>query len=170
MSCSNDNCVCQVVREIAEVQDEVTNNNGGCCTTSCERSIQQMLSPVTNNNNNGYTTIPFMLTCKGDCTPYIATGIYKDTNGATTFECVESPVLRVKEFINDGDCCARVEILQPVNAGGSPVSTEGDEVCDFFPAADFLATGICITLDLNCFCAITCLDPITPIPSSQFPA
>lgn len=175
MGCSNDNCVCQVVREIADVQDEVSNNNNDCCTTSCERSIQQLLSPETNNNSNVNTTIPFILTCKGDCSPFIASGVYRATIGASNnsyFGCVESPILRVKELLDDDECCARLEILLPVNQAGDVVVDEGDEVCDFFTGEavrNFIATGICLTVDLNCFCGITCLDPITPLPSSQFP-
>lgn len=39
-------------------------------------------------------------------------------------------------------------------------------LCDFFNGQhirNFRTTGVCITVDLNCFCAITCLDPIRPV-------
>lgn len=42
-------------------------------------------------------------------------------------------------------------------------------LCDFTSGKrikNFRASGVCITVDLNCFCAITCLDPIRPLPAS----
>ena len=45
-----------------------------------------------------------------------------------------------------------------------------EEFCDLLPrnTRDFRATGICITVDLNCFCGISCLEPITPL-RARFP-
>lgn len=175
MSCNgNSTCVCNVVRDIVSAQDEVTNNNGGCCSTSCEQSIRDLLSPSTGNNNaTGYTTIPFILYCKENCSPFISSSVYQapiGNTGNTYFGCVETPVFRAKKFVDDGDCCVILELLLPATEGGATID-RGNEVCDFFPGnsrRDFQATGICITVDLNCFCAIQCLDPITPLPASQF--
>lgn len=174
MSCyAGDNCICHVVRKIVDAQDEVANNNADCCSTSCEQSIKDLLSPTTNNNTTGNTTIPFILYCKDNCSPFISSAVYQapiSNTGNTFFGCVETPVFRAKKFVNDGDCCVILELLLPVTETGATINT-GDQVCDFFPGNSrrgFQATGICITVDLNSFNAIQCLDPITPRPSSQF--
>ena len=167
-----DECVCDVVRNIVEAQDTVVNNN--CCTTSCEQSIRQLLSPQMSNARN--TTIPFILYCK-DCEPFIGSGVFQDEigmSGNTFFGCVETPIFRAKKFVRGSDCCVKLELLLPVTQGGSapgPTGSGISDVCKFFPGRsirDFRATGICLTVDLNCFCGITCLDPITPLPVSQF--
>ncbi|TRM11278.1 spore coat protein [Lentibacillus cibarius] len=170
-------CVCNIVREIIEAQDQVTNNNDGCCTTSCEGSIQDLLRPEMNNNNNGPDTVPFILYCEGDCNPFIASGVYRDVvagTNATFFNCLQSPILRAKEFTDENECCVRLELLAPVNSAGDVTFDEGEDVCGFFSedtgerARGFIATGICITVDLNTFNGIQCLDAVTPLPSSQF--
>ncbi|MFZ3579458.1 CotY/CotZ family spore coat protein [Virgibacillus sp. DJP39] len=175
MSCKSDGdqCVCDIVREIVEAQDEVAGAaTNGCCTTSCEQSIEDLLSPVANGNGNGFTTIPFILYC--DCEPFIASGVFQAPiggSGNTAFRCVETPIFRAKKFVDEDECCVKLELLLPVTEGGSTPGGDRDEVCDFFPGnsiRDFQATGICITVDLSKFNAIACLDPVTPIPSSQF--
>ncbi|MDC3415270.1 CotY/CotZ family spore coat protein [Terrihalobacillus insolitus] len=167
-------CVCDVVREIVRAQDAVINNND-CCTASCENSIRDLLSPSQVGNVN--TTIPFILYCK-DCDPFIGSGVFQGElgeSGNTFFGCVETPIFRAKKFVEGSDCCVKLELLLPVTEGGStpgPTESGVSDVCKFFPGRsirDFQATGICLTVDLNCFCGITCLDPITPIPASQFP-
>ncbi|MDC3426176.1 CotY/CotZ family spore coat protein [Aquibacillus sp. 3ASR75-11] len=168
-------CVCDVVREIVRAQDAVTNNND-CCTTSCENSIRDLLSPSQVGNVN--TTIPFILYCK-DCDPFISSGVFQGElgeSGNTFFGCVETPIFRAKKFVEGSDCCVKLELLLPVTEGGStpgPTESGVSDVCKFFPGRSvrgFQATGICLTVDLNCFCGITCLDPISPIPASQFPS
>ncbi|SDR03384.1 CotY/CotZ family spore coat protein [Virgibacillus salinus] len=165
-----ENCVCDVISDIIAAQDEVANNGDGCCSTSCERSIDRLLSPTT-GNGNGFTTVPFILYCKGDCKPFIGTGVTQEPrDSGFDFDCVESPILRAKKFVDDEECCVKLELLEVVNPGGNPVSG-GDTVCEFFrgegvgAARNLRASGVCITVDLDCFCAITCLDPITPVPA-----
>lgn len=168
-SINGDHCVCDVVRAIVLAQDEVANDNN-CCTTGCEQSIRRLLSPVA--NGNGLTTIPFILYC--DCEPFIGTGVFQaplGSSGNTAFRCVETPIFRAKRFVNDDECCVKLELLLPVTEGGSTPGPGGDNVCDYFPGnsiRDLQATGICITVDLKKFNAIVCLDPVTPLPSSQF--
>lgn len=170
-------CVYDIVAEIIEGQDEVADNNNsnGCCHSSCEQSIKDLLSGGSNNNNNGGpTTVPFMLYCKGDCKPFFGNGIYSgNNNNGGFFNCVESPVFRAKKFVNEGSHCVRLELLLPVTADGSfPGPIAGaNPVCQYFPdcnITDFQATGVCITVDLNHFFAISCLDAVTPISASDF--
>lgn len=178
MSCNNNagsgNCVRDVVRGIVVAQNEVNNNNDGCCSTSCERSIEELLSPSTNGNMNRPTTIPFILYCKGDCDAFIGSSVYRSQIGQSgnfAFNCVETPIFRAKQFVDDSEDCVKLELLQPVTEGGSAPGDSPESVCDFFPGnsiRDFQATGLCITVDLDCFCSIACLDPVTPLPASQF--
>ncbi|WP_138415999.1 CotY/CotZ family spore coat protein [Aquibacillus sediminis] len=166
-------CVCEVVRDIVDAQDAVVNNHR--CTTSCKKSINQLLSPQADDMVN--TTIPFILYCK-DCHPFIGSGVFQGElggSGNTFLGCVETPIFRAVKFVDGSDCCVKLELLLPVTQGGStpgPTDSGVSDVCRFFPGRsirDLQSTGICLTVDLNCFCGITCLDPITPRPVSEFP-
>ncbi|WP_082235362.1 CotY/CotZ family spore coat protein [Halobacillus massiliensis] len=175
MSCGKgkgfDNCVCETVRKIVEAQNEVAGTD--CCNTGCDQSISDLLSPSSNGNRP--TTIPFALYCKGDCEPFIGSGIYSSPVNASgmSLQCVRTPIFRAKKFVDDHKCCVQLELLLPVNSEGETPdpSNKGKNICDFFPGdtiRNLQATGICLTVDLNCFCGILCLDPTTPIPSSEF--
>ncbi|WP_210364544.1 CotY/CotZ family spore coat protein [Bacillus sp. REN3] len=148
---SSDNCVCDVLREIARVQDMVEDE---CCVTSCERSIQALLGETANNNLD---TIPIILYCK--CDPFLGVGVGTATTGGnTTFDCIESFVFRVCSV--DDDCCAVLELL---DTGHDPNPSQGP--CSQFQGnvklTDLTRTGVCITVDLSCFCAVTCLPAVT---------
>lgn len=164
-------CVCDVVQNIVQAQNNVRNNS---CSTSCSQSIQQLLSPQ--SRNRVHTTIPFILYGK-DNKPFIGSGVIEEQlggSGNTFFECVETPIFRAIQFVPGSNCCVKLELLLPITEGGAtPGPTENcdSKVCNFFPGRsirDFQSTGICITVDLNCFCGITCLNPITPLPASRF--
>lgn len=179
-----DSCVCGIVREIVRAQDEVAGANAnGCCSTGCDQAIRNLLSPIAaNGNGNGPTTIPFALYCKGDCEPFIGSGVFSAPvggSGMTALRCVKTPIFRAKKFVDkDKDrekdkCCVQLELLLPITMGGSTPGPSGDgtQICDYFPGnsiRNLQATGICLTVDLNCFCGIVCLDPITPRPASEF--
>lgn len=142
-------CVCDVVRAIAEAQEDVADQH---CDVSCHRSIRNLVSPDT---GNGYDTVPFILyNKKGE--PFRGVGAGIESNGAATFSCVESFVFRVSEV---HDCCAMLELL--VFDGDSAT---GDMPCsqiDGETVGSLERTGICITVDLNCFCAISCLPAVS---------
>lgn len=174
MSCKGkglSECVCDTVRRIIKAQDEVAGTDN-CCSTGCEQSIRDLLSPTA--NGNGPTTIPFFLYCKGDCDPFIGSGVFRQRIGQSqnfALRCVQSPIFRAKKFVDKGECCVQLELLLPVTEGGSTPGERGKTVCSYFPGnsiRDLQATGICITVDLDCFCGIACLDPTTPIPASEF--
>ena len=114
--------------------------------------------------------------------PFIGSGIVnRDGNGGRRefFECIESPVFRVRDFTRGSDNCVVLELLAPVHRRREGEGHDHNHrasahanACDFFQGRrihNFRSTGVCITVDLDCFCGITCLDPITPIPSSEFP-
>lgn len=166
--CDDKSCVCNVVREIAAKQDSIVQNNN-CCDVSCAESIRELVSPLAPIQVN---TVPFVLYCKGSCKPFFANGIFKETDPLTSetyFDCITSPVFRVKRV--DKDCCAVLELLLPVeyeaatetngrNKGKKKKKCHVKDVCDLFPADEFDCTGICITVDLKKFSAIQCLPPI----------
>lgn len=149
----DDNCVCSVLKAIVDAQDQVSPVSGGCAV-SCEKSIQELLSGVSPASTSP-NTIPVILYC--GCDPFLGTGVrVKTTGGAQHLECIQSFVFRVNEV--DDNCCASLELLE-VKGGPNPANP-----CAQFNGAkpeDIKATGICITVDLNCFCAVTCLDPVT---------
>ncbi|MFQ3544019.1 CotY/CotZ family spore coat protein [Halobacillus rhizosphaerae] len=172
MSCHSSkgsNCVKDVVRAIVDAQDEVAGRD--CCSTGCDRSIAELLSPSSGNGNNA-TTIPFILYC--GCKPFFGSGVERVTNGTSRYHCVESPVFRACKFVEDSDNCVQLELLQPVHGSAASCTRQCDsnrDVCDFLNnVVDFYATGICITVDLDCFCAISCLDPIRPTTTAPMRA
>lgn len=164
---THDDCVCDVVSRIVKAQNEVKDHS---CSTSCDRSIQQLrgkgLGPQ-------YTTIPFMLYCSGTCEPFVGSGMFKapaSKKDAPFFGCVESPVFRATQFVKNSDCCVRLEILLPVSDGCEikPHHTKGgSNIRRFFPegtpVTNFIASGVCLTVNLKDFAGISCLDPINPI-------
>lgn len=173
-NCESDDCVCEVIGKIIDAQEEAVKNKR--CISSCETSIKQLLSRSSANMITE-TTVPFILSKKGSLEPYIARGIFRAPIEGypkeTFFDYLETPVLRAKKFVENKKCCVVFELLRPVNANGFPVADNGENLSDFFQrqtphkTVNFRETGICITLDLDCFCGITCLDAITPLPPLQ---
>lgn len=159
MSCGKDyytsSCVCDTLAAIADAQDSVDNNNGNC-TTSCNRSIQELLgevSPFSTGNN----TIPVTLTCKSTCAPFIGLAA-QPLNGTRNF--VVSGVFRVNE-VDVETCCATLELLSPVDL--DPAQNQFDNPALVLASAEqegnLVSSGLCITVDLSCFCGVTCLQP-----------
>lgn len=171
-----EDCIKNVIKRIIKAQDKAIDD----CAVSCESSIQQLLRGHDETElKPAHTTIPFVLFCSHTCRPFIGSGIFQsppDQADCTFFGCVESPVFRAKRFVDNSDHCVSLELLLPVtdDCDVPGAATDSHEnICSFFPkndpVTDFMATGICLTVDLNSFNAITCLNPITPIPSSEFP-
>lgn len=163
----SDDCVCDVVRQIIEAQDEV--EDGSYCS-GCDSAIQQL-----RKGRNGYepvnTTIPFILYCAGDCEPFFGSGVFKSPgyDKDAFYGSVETPIFRAKKFAKGSNCCVKLELLLPVTDCEvlmTKVEDCNSALSHFFPADDpvtgFQGTGICITVDLNNFTGITCLDPIRP--------
>ncbi|GAB3069244.1 CotY/CotZ family spore coat protein [Virgibacillus ainsalahensis] len=153
MGCGKDfdtgNCVCDILKDIAEAQSDVREN---CCDTSCDQSISDLLGET--DNGNGLDTVPVILYCKDSCKPFKGFGATRKNNGKPD-EILSSFIFRVKRV--DDDCCAVLELL-----------LEADQPCGYNDMKDpadqkvhhLEATGICITVDLNCFCHVTCLPAI----------
>ncbi|MBB6454785.1 spore coat protein Z [Salirhabdus euzebyi] len=157
----DDNCVCDVVRAIADAQEDVVDV---ACDVSCSRSIDNLLAPVSRNNLD---TVPFILYGK-DLKPFKAFGAdIEFSGGRQRLDCTESFIFRVKEVSDD--CCAVIELLTfddeepdaPGNQQGARCDKDPCEQIDGEEVRDLNRTGICITVDLKCFCAITCLPAVS---------
>ncbi|MDQ0351908.1 spore coat protein Z [Alkalibacillus filiformis] len=112
--------------------DKVQNIEGDCLF-GCNRSAQLL-----SNNTHDQTkdTIPFILICKGNCEPFETLG-----DGFCT---VFFRVIKIDEH-----CCATLELLEPEKCF---------KCCDKFPK--LRRSGQCLTIDLDCFCGVQCLEPI----------
>ncbi|WP_077623035.1 CotY/CotZ family spore coat protein [Sediminibacillus massiliensis] len=154
---SGEHCVCDVLRAIADAQDDVFDNT---CDISCARSINNLLSPV---GRSSLDTVPVILYGK-DLKPFKGFGVDVELhNGEPKFECTESFIFRVTEVSDDDDCCAVLELLD-FDDNGSEHHHKKDSPCkqlDHESVEDLSRTGICITVDLKCFCAVTCLPAVS---------
>ncbi|MFD1040698.1 CotY/CotZ family spore coat protein [Virgibacillus byunsanensis] len=148
MGCGKDfdtgNCVCDILREIVEAQNDVVEN---CCDTSCERSISDLLGDT--DVTNGLDTVPVILYCKDGCKPFRGFGADPDDIGDMT----SSFFFRVKRV--DDDCCAVVELLRDPDDDDDTPKDPVDQDTD-----PLRATGICMTVNLDCFCHVTCLPAV----------
>src|SRR5690625_2951878 len=158
-------CVADVVRNIVKAQHRAVEAEEDTCITSCDRSIADLLTDFEPNRRRlRFNTIPFMLYCKENCKPFIGSGFVRKRGN---FVCVESPVFRVKNFVSGSNSCVLLEILTPVYSGRGDGGGDGEDglgehksccstsVCKHFSRGNvenFRATGICITVDLRCFC------------------
>ncbi|SFD39213.1 spore coat protein Z [Lentibacillus persicus] len=141
------NCVCDILKEIVEAQNDVVEN---CCSTSCEQSISDLLGET--DAGNGLDTVPLILYCKDGCKPFKGFGANPDDIG----EMTSSFFFRVKRV--DDDCCAVVELLRdPYDDDDCPKDPVDQKT------KSLSATGICITVDLNCFCHVTCLPAVNAL-------
>lgn len=157
-------CIEETLEAILEAQNQHRGDNQ--CRDSCEAYIQELVqgTPPRPRKN----TIPFVLFC--GCEPFKATGFTTHTPAGSNSEvlvCVKTFIFKV---ISLNGNCAVLELLAfkpfpgPVPTGNptggfdkvpSPCfQAEGEKL------EDLAGTGICITVDLSCFCAITCLPAV----------
>lgn len=149
MGCGKGNltgsCVCDILKEIARAQSDIVEN---CCDTSCERSISDLLGET--EERNGLDTVPVILYCRDSCKPFKGYGANSDSIG----NVVGSFYFRVKSV--DDDCCAVLELLRDSHCDNKNPKDPTDQ-----KTGHLRGTGICISVDLNCFCHVTCLPAIS---------
>ncbi|MCD4838974.1 spore coat protein CotZ [Neobacillus sedimentimangrovi] len=162
-----DNCVCQVVRAIKDIQDNAVNECRPC--TSCFNEPLGSLAPTLDKVD----TRVFVLKTK-DGTPFHAFFTAEDPADG----CV-SIFFRVEEVFDN--CCATLRVLIPgvMSTGGQsshgghgkhhkggnqfePVPLFNSDTCciDLNAVCQvnaFMPTNDCVTVDLSCFCAIQCI-------------
>lgn len=137
-------CVCNILRDIARAQKDIAEFE---CDTSCERSISDLLGQT--DSPNHLDTVPFILYCKDSCKPFKGYG----ASGKNMGKMVASYYFRVKNVTDD--CCAVIELLRDSSCGNVNPHNPMDQ-----QTKHLRATGICMTVDVKCFCHITCLPAI----------
>ncbi|WP_310365674.1 CotY/CotZ family spore coat protein [Neobacillus drentensis] len=150
----NGNCVCDVVRAIKDIQDNAVEEDE-CpeCFSCSAMPLGSLVSPV---RRDPVDTRVFVLST-ADGSPFHA--FFSNENNA----CV-SIYFRVEDVFDN--CCATLRVLVPgrreggtfcpVNlvSGGDKCCINLDKVCQ---VERFRASNDCITVDLNCFCAVQCI-------------
>ncbi|GGH71428.1 spore coat protein [Compostibacillus humi] len=150
-----EHCVEEVLEAIVEAQRKAKDDH---CDTSCSHSIDDLLGKRKRSKKN---TIPVILYC--GCDPFKGTGVatYTCDSKKKRFKCVESFLFKVKD-VKHG--CAVLELL--AFKSDFKHDKKKDHLCcpccqiDHKPVHDLFGTGICITVDLSCFCAVSCLDAV----------
>jgi hypothetical protein len=155
-------CVEDVLKAIHFAQKKAKEQHE--CDTSCKMAISELLGEEKRSKKN---TIPFILYC--GCKPFKGTGVttYYSHSDKEKFACIHSFIFKVKK-INNG--CAVLELLKfkskKFHSADDVKNSNDKKECSSCSqihnkdVKDLVGTGICITVDLSCFCAITCLPPI----------
>jgi len=146
-----ENCVCQVVRAIKDLQDQAVAEECQPCTSCFNEPLGSLVSPTQETPD----TRVFVLKTK-DGSPFHA---FFNTDVNT---CV-SIYFRVEEVFDN--CCATLRVLVPGKMHGgkfSPVKLVSEDSCCINLGAHcdvnaFLPSNDCVTVDLSCFCAIQCI-------------
>jgi hypothetical protein len=151
---SNNSCVCDVVRAIKDIQDNaVLDDECVDCPSCFLEPLGSLVSPARRERAD---TRVFVLK-NADGSPFHA--FFSGENSA----CV-SIFFRVEDVFDN--CCATLRVLIPGrsdNGGFTPVNlvAGGDRCCINLERVcqvnRFRASNDCITVDLNCFCAIQCI-------------
>ncbi len=158
-----DNCVEDVLEAILDAQKKVNKDHD--CDSSCKKSIEDLLCDKKKPKKN---TIPFILYC--GCSPFKGSGVttyHCHSQKSNTFKCIETFVFKIKDINHK---CATLELLtfksdhqksdyHPKHESKC-VSSSPCKQIDGKCVKDLMKTGICITVDLSCFCAITCLPAV----------
>ena len=146
-------CVEEILEAILRAQKKVEDHHKDCL--SCKESIDDLLHEHKKPNKN---TIPFILFC--GCEPFKATGVTTLPGGPKDkkFACITSFIFRISDL---KDQCAELELLafKPKKDDSKKFRSPCDQI-DHEKVEDLVRTGICINVDLSCFCAVTCLPAV----------
>lgn len=159
----NDNCVKQTLAKILAAQNRAASEQD--CGFSCEASINQMRGKPSHSGKN---TIPFILYDRNN-KPFEAKGAvsYTDCCGAERLCTVKTFVFKVKQLKNS---CATIELLYfdrdesdewmrecCCNPDGCTIECQIDN-----EKLECLAgTGVCLNINVSCFCGVQCLPPVS---------
>ncbi|WP_102692870.1 CotY/CotZ family spore coat protein [Rummeliibacillus pycnus] len=150
----SNNCVCDVVRAILDIQTQGVNEGCECPTNCFLEPLGGLVSPTRSHNAD---TRVFMLLTK-DGTPFKA--FFKE-GGSPDCSCF-SVFFRVEDVF-DG-CCATLRVLEPLTHDNHDVQliSHGSDLDlkNLCKVRKFAATNSCITVDLNCFCGVQCIKDV----------
>ncbi|WP_260508022.1 CotY/CotZ family spore coat protein [Cytobacillus firmus] len=150
-------CVREVLAAILNAQKKAKRDDE--CKTSCNESIKELLGESKKPKKN---TIPFIL-YNEEAEPFKASGVTIISHTKQKkFACIESFIFKIKDL--DGKC-AVLELLtfKPGKCTKDPFRKSICSPCsqiDCENVSDLMGTGICINVDLSCFCAVTCLPAV----------
>ncbi|AMX00986.1 spore coat protein CotZ [Rummeliibacillus stabekisii] len=151
------NCVCDVVQAILDIQTQDITNDCQCPSNCFLEPLGGLVSPARSNAD----TRVFMLLTK-DGTPFKA--FFKSrhhasqNDGSPHHHGCFSVFFRVEDVF-DG-CCATLRVLKPnknIHKDCDCGSIDLNALCD---VTDFALTDSCITVDLNCFCGVQCIQDV----------
>ncbi|MGE7917573.1 CotY/CotZ family spore coat protein [Viridibacillus sp. NPDC093762] len=148
-------CVCDVVRAIKDIQDQNDNDDCDTCPTNCFlEPLGGLVSPARTHAN----TRVFMLLNK-DGTPFKA---FFRTRASGDHHCF-SVFFRVEDIFDR--CCATLRVLIPLKHGDCVADLLTDcgtdvDLSTICKVVDWEASTSCVTVDLNCFCAVQCIKDV----------
>lgn len=152
-------CVEDVLEDILKTQRKA--KEADHCRSSCKDSINDLLGKKRRVTKN---TIPIIIYC--GCKPYKGTGVATySCKSDKRFKCIQSHIFKIKGL---KDNCAVLELLAfksdlKFTSGSCKKSRNDVDPCrqiDNKCVNDLRRTGICINVDLSCFCSVTCLPAI----------
>jgi hypothetical protein len=150
------NCVCDTLLAIVEAQEKVNPNTG--CTNSCNTAIQELVNGVVTGVAD---TIPVILFCKGTCEPFVGQGVARNVVSGvlqpSPFLPVSGCIFRVVD-VDPETCCAVLEILT-FDGCQEMGRHKGSCLAGLEAATELIPSDVCITVDLNCFCGVSCIFP-----------
>ncbi|WP_332650378.1 CotY/CotZ family spore coat protein [Lysinibacillus sp. 54212] len=146
-------CVCEVVQAILDIQNQAVRDDCSSCTTNC---FLEPLGGIVSPARKSADTRVFTLSTKTGV-PFLASFTSSEENYCNY--CF-SIYFRVEDVFDD--CCATLRVLIPLDESGNVVDLLNEDgtklalgnVCE---VVDFAASESCITVDLNCFCAVQCI-------------
>lgn len=156
----HDTCIRKTLQDIVYYQNKQSEQEEYRCKSGCQRAIHELLNPVQQPKN----TIPIMLYMKDGC-PFKGEGCYTTSCSCCNkkiFSCISSFVFRVSDIKHD---CVLLELLtinkhEECDCGCSCEICSPSEQLDSEKVKDLKRTGICIKMDIDCFCGISCLPPV----------
>ncbi|WP_153731985.1 CotY/CotZ family spore coat protein [Sporosarcina obsidiansis] len=173
-SCHKSSCICEVLRFIKRVQSTSPEVDCVECDTDCFMApLGSLVSPARGRVN---TRVFSLLTSNGDYFKAVFRGGKSNrphprgaaeedlgsrrppTPPAST-SCV-SVFFRVQKVFDS--CCATIQVLQPLKNGRPFDITNNGKICleKICQVDGFGPTNTCLTVDLNCFCGVQCIDDV----------
>jgi spore coat protein Z len=145
-------CVCEVVRAIKDIQDAVQEEENCECPKNC--FLEPLGSLVSPSHHKPHADTRVFVLKTADGSPFHAFFKSHDCSCVSIF-------FRVEEIFDN--CCATLRVLRPINKeGGKKNTLDMVKGCcidlqSFCELDGFESTDDCITVDLNCFCAVQCI-------------
>lgn len=147
-------CVEDILRGILNAQKKAEKEMKHKCS-SCKNAIEDLLEERKKYKHN---TIPFILYC--GCKPFKGVGVatYHAGHKDKKFICVESFIFRINDLKGD---CAQLELLvfKPSKCHDKKFCSPCGQINHRY-VKDLVRTGICINVDLSCFCGVTYLPAV----------